>query len=107
MRGWSAQPRSNTRSMAGQARKTLRLLIHGRVQGVFFRDSMRREAQRLGVTGWVGNRGDGTVEAIVHGESAAVDAIVRWAHHGPQHAQVVRVDTEPHQGSFTGFEVII
>jgi len=81
--------------------KTLRLVIHGRVQGVFFRDSMRREALRLGITGWVRNRSDGTVEAAVQGESAGMDAIVRWAHQGPQHAQVEQVD-----GSYTGFEVI-
>lgn len=86
--------------------KTLRLVIHGRVQGVFFRDSMRREAQHLSVTGWVRNHSDGTVEAAVQGESAVVDAIVRWAHRGPQHAQVVRVDIKPDDGSYTGFEVI-
>jgi acylphosphatase len=66
------------------SRKTLRLVIHGRVQGVFFRDSMRAEGQRLGIAGWVRNRHDGTVEAAVQGEAAAVDAIVRWAHRGPQ-----------------------
>jgi len=93
--------------MTAQAKITLRLLIHGRVQGMFFRDSMCREAQRLGISGWVRNRSDGTVEAIVHGEPAAVDAIVRWTHRGPQHARVARVDSEPHQGTFTGFEVII
>lgn len=87
-------------------KKTLRLLIHGRVQGVFFRDSMRREAQNLAVAGWVRNRSDGTVEAVVHGEPAAVDAIVRWVHRGPQHAQVERVVIEPDDGSYTRFEVI-
>ncbi|HEU0220373.1 MAG TPA: acylphosphatase [Gallionella sp.] len=86
--------------------KTLRLVIHGRVQGVFFRDSMRREAQRLGVSGWVRNRSDGTVEAAVHGEPADVDAIVRWARRGPDRAEVERVEIEPHGGSYTGFEVI-
>jgi len=86
--------------------KTLRLVIHGRVQGVFFRDAMRREAQRLGITGWVRNRNDGTVEAAVHGESAAMDAIVRWAHQGPRHAQVERVVIEPDDGSYNSFEVI-
>ena len=85
---------------------TLRLVIHGRVQGVFFRDSMRGEAQRLGITGWVRNNSDGTVEAAVHGESAAVDAIVRWALRGPQHARVERVEIEPDDGSYTGFEVV-
>ena len=86
--------------------KTLRLLIHGRVQGVFFRDSMRREAQNLAVAVWVRNRSDGTVEAMVQGEPAAVDAIVRWACSGPQHAQVKQVEIEPDGGSYTGFEVI-
>lgn len=87
-------------------KKTLRLVIHGRVQGVFFRDSMRREAQNLGVAGWVRNNNNGTVEAAVQGEPAAVDAIVRWAHRGPQHARVERVDIAPDNGSYTGFEVI-
>ena len=85
---------------------TLRLVIHGRVQGVFFRDSMRREAQRLAVAGWVRNRSDGTVEAAVHGEPAAVDAIVDWARRGPTLAQVERVDIEPHDGAYIGFEVV-
>ena len=57
--------------------KKLHLVIHGRVQGVFYRDSMRIEAQRLGVNGWVKNRSDGSVEAAVHGDSVAVDALVR------------------------------
>ena len=87
-------------------RKTLRLVIHGRVQGVCFRDSMRREAQRLGVAGWVRNRMDGSVEAVVHGESAHVDAIVRWAKRGPEFAHVERVETEPAEGSYICFEII-
>jgi acylphosphatase len=87
--------------------KTLRLEIHGRVQGVFFRDSMRREAQRLGITGWVRNRNDGSVEAAVQGEPAAVDAIVRWSHQGPQHAWIERVVIEPDDGSYSRFEVIV
>lgn len=86
--------------------KTLRLVIHGRVQGVFFRDSMRREAQRLGIAGWVRNRSDGAVEAAVQGEPADVDLIVRWAHRGPERAQVEHVEIEPHAGSYFNFEVI-
>lgn len=86
--------------------KTHRLVIHGRVQGVYFRDSMRREAQRLGISGWVRNRSDGAVEAAVQGEPAAMDAIVRWARRGPERAQVERVEIEPHTGSYTSFEVI-
>ena len=73
---------------------------------MFFRDSMRCEAQRLGIAGWVRNRGDGTVEAAVQGEPAAVDAIVRWARRGPQRAQVERIEIEPDDGSYTSFEVI-
>lgn len=85
--------------------KTLRLVMHGRVQGVWFRDSMRREAEHLGVSGWVRNRGDGTVEAMVQGMPAAVDELVRWAHRGPQLAEVERVEVEPGSGSYAGFEV--
>jgi len=87
-------------------KKTLHLVIHGRVQGVYFRDSMRREAQRLGVAGWVRNRSEGSVEAAVQGESADVDAIVRWAHRGPEYAHVERVEIEPDEGSYTNFEVV-
>jgi len=75
-----------------------RLVAAGRVQGVFFRDSTRREAIRLGVTGWVRNCPDGTVEAHVEGAPDAVAALVRWAREGPRHADVddLRVsDAEP------------
>ncbi|MDO8464366.1 MAG: acylphosphatase [Gallionella sp.] len=88
------------------SKKVLHIVIHGRVQGVYFRDSMRREAQKLGIAGWVRNRSDGTVEAVVQGEPADVDAIVRWAHHGPEYAHVERVEIEPHEGGYTNFEVI-
>jgi acylphosphatase len=86
--------------------KSLRLVIHGRVQGVCFRDSMCREAQNLGVAGWVRNRSDGTVEAAVQGESATVDAIMRWAQRGPQRAHVERVEIAPDESSYTNFEII-
>ena len=85
---------------------TLHLVIHGRVQGVCFRDSMRVEAQNHEVSGWVSNRPDRTVEAVVQGAAADVDAIVRWAHHGPSLAQVSRVDVEPIGGTYTGFEIL-
>ncbi|MBI5891465.1 MAG: acylphosphatase [Nitrosomonadales bacterium] len=86
-------------------RKTLRLVIHGRVQGVFFRNSMQGEAQYLSISGWVRNRSDGTVEAVVQGEADAVDAIVRWAQRGPQTASVERVDISPDTGSYEWFEI--
>ncbi len=85
---------------------TLRLSIHGRVQGVFFRDSMRREAQKLGVTGWVRNCADGSVEAVVQGTPPAVEGIVRWAQHGPDRARVERVDTQAADGSYSGFDIL-
>jgi len=86
--------------------KKLRLVIHGHVQGVFFRVSMHSEAQRLGVSGWVRNCSDGTVEAAAHGDSAAVDALVRWAQCGPELAHVERVEIGLDDGSYSGFEVI-
>lgn len=85
---------------------TRHLIIHGRVQGVFFRDTMRREAQSLGVTGWVRNHSDGTVQAVVQGEPANVDAIVRWAQRGPPLAQVERIDIAEGVGNYPRFEII-
>jgi acylphosphatase len=67
---------------------TRQLRITGRVQGVGFRYSLRREAQRHGVRGWVRNRLDGSVEAIVQGEPQAVACVVEWARRGPPAAQV-------------------
>jgi acylphosphatase len=83
---------------------TRRLSITGLVQGVWYRESMRREAQRLGVTGWVRNRADGSVEAVVQGSADAVDAIQRWAKQGPDEARVERVEATPAQGEFAAFE---
>ncbi len=85
--------------------RTLHLAIQGRVQGVFFRDSMRRQAVALGVSGWVRNCADGSVEAVVQGAPSAVDAIVRWAHRGPPRAEVSGVVTAPAAGTFSGFEI--
>ena len=84
-------------------RVTRRLRISGRVQGVFFRESMRQEAVRLGIAGWVCNRTDGTVEAVVQGDAASVDAMVLWAHRGPEDARVAGVEVSEAAGDFSGF----
>lgn len=86
--------------------KTLHLVIYGRVQGVFFRQSMQLEAQYRAISGWVRNRSDGTVEAVVQGEPDAVEAIVRWAKRGPERAHVERVEIRQGDGNYTSFEVI-
>jgi acylphosphatase len=70
------------------------LRIHGRVQGVGFRDSMWREAERLGVRGWVRNRRDGTVEAQLYGADDSVAALIDWAQRGPAPARVERIEIE-------------
>lgn len=81
-----------------------RLIITGRVQGVWFRGSMAQEAQRLGVTGWVRNRADGSVEAVVAGTAEQVATIMNWARRGPPNAVVQHVAVELGDGDFNGFE---
>lgn len=81
------------------------LMISGRVQGVGFRYSMLEEAERLGVTGWVRNRRDGTVEAVVDGAAGAVDAILAWARRGPRGAHVTDVEVAEIPESFERFEL--
>ncbi|MDL5158670.1 acylphosphatase [Actinomycetospora termitidis] len=73
------------------------LVVHGTVQGVFFRASAEQEAARLGVAGWVANRSDGTVEMVVEGEDDAVSELVAWAHEGPARAEVTGVDVTDRQ----------
>jgi acylphosphatase len=83
-----------------------RVVVHGQVQGVFFRDTTRREAARRGVSGWVSNRPDGAVEAVFEGEPDAVAAMVDFCERGPRGADVDRVETsdEPAEG-LAGFDV--
>lgn len=85
-------------------RVTRRLTVRGRVQGVGYRYSMVEAAGRLGVTGWVRNRLDGGVEAIVQGPPHAVEAMVAWARRGPRGARVDDVEQQPAEGDFAAFE---
>ncbi|MDP1651514.1 MAG: acylphosphatase [Rhodocyclaceae bacterium] len=80
------------------------LVIHGRVQGVGFRASLAWEAQQLGVTGWVRNRRDGTVETMICGHDESVAAMIAWARRGPPGARVDRVEVELGSGEFSNFE---
>ena len=83
-----------------------RVVARGRVQGVFFRDSTRREARSAGVAGWVTNRSDGAVEAVFEGDGDAVERMVSFVRRGPGHAEVSELevhDEEPE--GLTGFEV--
>jgi acylphosphatase len=83
-----------------------RVIIRGRVQGVFFRDSVRERAGASGVAGWVRNCPEGAVEAVFEGPSASVDALVHFCETGPSHARVegVEVVEEPPSGE-SGFRV--
>jgi acylphosphatase len=87
---------------------TVHISITGRVQGVGFRDAVCAQAQRHGVRGWVRNRRDGSVEAILQGEPAAVDAMLAWARRGPPGARVAEVIAGPATGdldrSYEGFD---
>ena len=84
-----------------------RVVVHGRVQGVFFRDSCSREARRAGVTGWVRNEPDGSVAAVFEGPEPAVEQMVRWCRQGPPRARVEKVDvSEVAPGGATAFDVL-
>lgn len=80
------------------------LRISGLVQGVGYRDAMCREARRLGVTGWVRNCRDGSVEAVVDGAPGAVEAIIAWSRRGPGAAQVAGVAVAEAPGTFADFD---
>jgi acylphosphatase len=82
------------------------VVVHGEVQGVFFRDSCRTEAERNGVAGWARNEYDGTVRAHFEGPAEAVEAMVSWVHSGPRQARVERVDvTDAEAEGGSGFQV--
>jgi acylphosphatase len=90
---------------AQQSRAQIR--IRGRVQGVYYRASMVQEAQQAGLTGWVRNCADGSVEAVAEGSRAAIESLLAWCRQGPPGARVASVDVnwETATGSFSGFIV--
>jgi acylphosphatase len=85
----------------------VRVIVEGRVQGVFFRYSTCEQAEKLGVNGWVLNRPNGDVELLVEGMKDAVDSLIGWCHHGPPGARVtnVRITYELYAGEFKSFTV--
>lgn len=92
--------------MSDEARTRRRCVVHGRVQGVFFRSATEDAARREGVAGWVTNRPDGTVEAVFEGAPEAVERMIRFCREGPPAARVERVEacSEPPEG-LRGFAV--
>lgn len=82
------------------------VVAHGRVQGVFFRDTTRRRAEALGVAGWVTNRGDGAVEAVFEGEPDAVESMIEFCRRGPGRAEVERLEVSEHAPEgLAGFQI--
>ena len=84
---------------------TRSLRIVGHVQGVGFRMYLQREAEARGVSGWVRNRSDGSVEAVLHGSPAAVEAVTQWTRHGPRNARVTDVQVADAEGAYQSFEL--
>ena len=87
--------------------KRIRVIILGKVHGVSFRASAKEKADSLGVSGWIKNNQDGTVEAIFEGEEKKIEEILRWCREGPDLAKVknVKVSEESYKGEFKDFKV--
>ncbi len=97
---------SDTNDNATNNPRRMRILISGRVQGVFFRDSTREKAQALGLSGWIRNLPDGRVEAVVEGDEDRVAEMLSWCEEGPPDARVQNVSTENEEPeNLSGFEV--
>lgn len=86
----------------------LHCIIHGRVQGVCFRDGTQGEAVSLGLTGWVRNCDDGTVECLAQGPRAPLEKLLAWLHHGPAAAKVTQVESEwqPESSACKDFRIV-
>lgn len=98
----------STNQIGKMALKQLQLVVRGRVQGVYFRASAQREAKRLGLSGWVRNRPDGSVEILAEGEEDSIRDLYGWAQKGPGAARVDRVDTRwrSYTGEFPDFRIV-
>lgn len=83
---------------------TKRIQLYGRVQGVFFRESLSMKARELCLTGWVRNRSDGSLESVLQGDESAVVAAIEWAKCGPELARVDQLDISEGTGDYTGFQ---
>ena len=87
--------------------RRVRVRIFGRVQGVYYRASMLQQAQQLGLTGWVMNRPDGSVESVAEGSKAKLDQLIAWCHKGPEGARVASIDAQWQnpENNFIGFTI--
>ena len=86
--------------------KTIRIIVSGRVQGVYFRQSTREQAIALQITGWVRNLADGTVEILATGDEKKLEQLILWCHTGPPRAVVNKIDvTDSSLNYFTSFEI--
>lgn len=92
--------------MSTPLRIVRRLTIAGRVQGVGFRYALADEARARGLGGWVRNRRDGTVEALLAGPQADVESVIEWTRHGPPGARVTSVVVEPSASDLAEFEIV-
>ena len=90
------------------ADRRIHLFVTGKVQGVYFRQTLKTTATKNNVLGWVRNLRDGRVEAVLEGDSDDVRRLVEWAHGGPPNARVddVEIRDEPFTGGFSGFDVL-
>ncbi len=90
------------------AQKRVHFIVRGRVQGVYFRAATQREARRLGITGWVKNRNDGSVEVVAEGDEDSIKELTGWASHGPSAARVDSVDVRwrGYTGEFAEFSIL-
>lgn len=89
------------------SKERVNIIVHGRVQGVFYRARAKEKAIELELNGWVKNRFDGTVEIVAEGDKEDLERLVDWSQHGPKHAHVTKVEAEwqPFVDEFSDFTV--